>query len=107
MGAIGRRFAAGRNGMTRSNRGSTSLKRRKRVGNSMQDYDQLPAELRAWLSRAILPWRPRSVRKAFERALASTHDRQLALQRLDQIEEQMIAKDARTVWGDDHPATTL
>ncbi len=71
----------------------------------MREFDRLPAELRAWLARAVLPWRPRSVRKAYDRALARTGDRSQALTILDAIEARLVAKDARVVWGGDHPAT--
>ena len=36
------------------NLGATTLKSRKRSGNPMQDYDNLPPELRRWLSEAAL-----------------------------------------------------
>ena len=52
------------------NRGQTSLKSSLRNEDPMQDFDRLSQELRAWIAAADLPWRPRSVRKTFERALA-------------------------------------
>lgn len=70
----------------------------------MQEFDRLPAELRCWLATAALPWRPRSVRRSFDRALARTGDRDLALAELDRLQARLIARDARQVWGDDHPA---
>jgi hypothetical protein len=70
----------------------------------MREFDRLPAELRAWLAVAILPWRPRSVRKAYERALAATGDRKRALSALDRLEARLVARDARAVWGGDHPS---
>ena len=69
----------------------------------MREYDRLPAELRAWLATAVLPWRPRSVRRAFDRAIARTQDKTLALQELDRMQDRLVAKDARKVWGQDHP----
>ncbi|MEM6679272.1 MAG: DUF6525 family protein [Pseudomonadota bacterium] len=69
----------------------------------MRDFDLLPAELRAWLAGAVLPWRPRSVRRSFERALARTGDRRLALAELDRLQQRLIARDARQIWGADHP----
>jgi len=89
--------------MTR-NLGRTSLKGRRRRGDPMRDYDLLPLPLRRWLSSAALPWRPRSVRQAYARALARTRDAELALQELDRIEARLISADARKVWGSDHPA---
>lgn len=71
----------------------------------MREFDRLPAELRAWLAAAVLPWRPRSVRKAYDRALSRCGDRILALSTLDAIEARLVAKDAHAIWGGDHPAT--
>ena len=45
------------------NLGETNLRRRRRVGNPMHEFDQLPKPLRKWLSKAILPWSPASVRR--------------------------------------------
>lgn len=82
----------------RGNLGKTNLKLRRRNEDSMREFDRLPPELRAWLAAAILPWRPRSVRSAFERALARTKDHSRALQELDRLQDRLIAKDARGVW---------
>ena len=87
----------------RGNRGQTSLKLKRRTEDPMRDYDRLPPELRAWLAGAVLPWRPRSVRRAFEFAVARTRDRACALQELDRLQDRLVAKDARAVWGDAHP----
>ncbi len=70
----------------------------------MRAYDGLPAELRAWLAGAVLPWRPASVRKAFERALAETGDRARALARLDALQDLLVGRDVAAIWGEDHPA---
>lgn len=69
----------------------------------MHDYDRLPAEVRVWLSSAVLPWRPRSVKRTYERALAKTHCRAKALDELERIEKRLIARDVRNIWGDTHP----
>ncbi len=69
----------------------------------MREFDRLPPELRAWLAAAILPWRPRSVRRAFEKAVARTQDKASALRELDRLQERLVAKDAGKVWGQDHP----
>jgi len=87
----------------RGNRGNTSLKLKRRNEDSMREYDRLPAELRAWLAAAVLPWRPRSVRDAFERALARTKDHSRALEELDQLQDRLVAKDSRDVWGPAYP----
>jgi hypothetical protein len=87
----------------RGNRGKTSLKLKRRNEDPMREFDRLPAELRAWLASAVLPWRPRSVRRAFDRAMARTHDRSRALEELDRLQDKLVAKDAREVWGHKHP----
>ncbi|MBD3765480.1 MAG: hypothetical protein IE927_12330 [Rhodobacterales bacterium] len=88
----------------RGNRGTTSLKRKRRNENPMRDFDRLPADLRARLAAAVLPWRPRSVRRAFDRALAETGDRGFALSRLTALQGRLVARDAAAVRGPDHPA---
>ncbi|MEO1470581.1 MAG: DUF6525 family protein [Pseudomonadota bacterium] len=89
-----------------SNRGATSLRLSRRGGDPMREFDRLPAALRAWLAGAALPWRPRSVRRAFERALARTGDEARALEMLERRQRRLVAADARRVWGADHPAAT-
>jgi hypothetical protein len=90
--------------MKRTNRGCTSLKRRQRREDPMREYDRLPAELRLWLARAALPWRPASVRRAFARALARTGDRARALAELDRLQARRVSEDAARIWGPAHPA---
>jgi hypothetical protein len=72
----------------------------------MREFDRLPAVLRHWLASAILPWRPRSVRRSFDRAFARTGDADLALAELGRLQQRLIAQDARQVWGADHPASS-
>ena len=76
------------------NRGATSLKRKRRSEDPMREFDGLPVELRAWLASAVLPWRPRSVRRAFDRVFARTRDKARALEELDRLQERLVAKDA-------------
>lgn len=85
------------------NQGATSLKRKRRRGDPMRDFDRLPAELRAWLAAAVLPWRPRSVQRAFDKALSRTRNTSRALRELDLLQERLLSRDARKIWGDDHP----
>ncbi len=87
----------------RGNRGQTGLRLKRRNEDPMREYDRLPAELRAWLAAAVLPWRPQSVRRAFERAVARTRDRARALEELDRLQDKLVAKDARQVWGQEYP----
>lgn len=86
------------------NRGQTSLKSKRRSTNPMQEFDRLPADLRAWVALADLPWRAKSVKQAFDRAVTRTGDTRLALMELDALQARLIAKDARAVWGQSHPS---
>ncbi|MEL6548672.1 MAG: DUF6525 family protein [Pseudomonadota bacterium] len=70
----------------------------------MQDFDQLPPELRRWVASAVLPWSVATVRKAFDRALAKTGSVALALEELDRRQNAKLEKDAPLVWGAGHPA---
>lgn len=90
-----------------SNRGQTSLKRRRRTSDAMKDFDRLPSELRCWLAKAVLPWRPRSVKRTFASALSRTNDPDRALREMDRIEQRLIARDVRKTWGEDHPAAAI
>ena len=86
-----------------SNKGVTSLKRRRRPGGGMREFDRLPADLRIWLTSAVLPWGPRSVHRTYTKALARTESAEHALQELDRIQSRLIARYARKIWGADHP----
>lgn len=88
------------------NLGRTGLKCRRRHEDPMREFDRLPAELRAWIAAADLPWRPRSVHRSFKRALSRTGDKSRALEELNRIQERLMSKDARHVWGRDHPAVS-
>lgn len=89
--------------MRTGNRGKTGLRLKRRSGDPMRDYDRLPPDLRAWLATAVLPWRPKSVRIAFERALARTRDKARAIEELDRLQDRLVARDARGIWGADYP----
>lgn len=70
----------------------------------MDDYDRLPPELRQWVAGAMLPWRARSVKQAFDKALKQTGDRTRALQELDDLQKRLVARDGPAVWGECYPA---
>lgn len=75
------------------NLGRTGLRRRRGAGAPMADYDRLPPDLRAWLAQAVLPWSPRSVARAFGRALARRRgDRAAALSELDRLQTRRLAQ---------------
>lgn len=89
----------------RRNLGNSSLKRRRRSGSTMTEYDQLPTDLRIWLAGAVLPWSPRSLKRLWPEVLKQVgDDPEAAQQRLSEIEAGQIARDARMVWGRAHPA---
>ena len=67
---------------------------------SLAEYD---AFTRAWLAAAILPWSPRSVRRAYRRAAARTGSGASALAELDRMQARLVARDSRKVWGETHP----
>ncbi len=75
------------------NLGQTKLRRRRRNENPMQEFDRLPPILRSWVSQAALPWRPRSVLRAYNAALARTGDQSRALDELRRLESVQLAKD--------------
>tara|TARA_B110000003_G_scaffold87285_1_gene89393 strand:+ start:9304 stop:9585 length:282 start_codon:yes stop_codon:yes gene_type:complete len=86
-----------------NNLGKTSLKRKRRNENPLLDYDRLPRDLRTWVANAELPWRPRSVLKAYERAFLKTGDRNKAMNELNNIQHRLVARDAIVIWGKNHP----
>lgn len=76
-----------------ANLGQTTIKRRKRQGDPMQAYDQLPVALRRWIANAALPWSPNSVRNTWSRARARGLSEQDALKFLSQCETGMLRQD--------------
>ena len=80
--------------MKQSNLGQTKLRKRRRREDPMREFDRLPAHLRCWLANAAMPWRPRSVKRAYERALTKTGDPTLAIVELERLQTKKIAKDA-------------
>lgn len=76
------------------NLGHTTLRRKRRRTDPMQDFDRLPRVLRTWLAGAALPWAPASVLRTYGRALRRTGDADAALAELDRIERRLVEKDA-------------
>jgi hypothetical protein len=66
-----------------------------RSSNPMRDHDRLPPPLRLWATQALRPWCPRSLRRAFERALARTGSVEAALRRLEACEAATLAREGR------------
>ena len=75
------------------NLGQTSMRKRRRVEDPMREFDGLPPRLRVWLAQAAMPWRPRSVLRAYNRALAERGDPEEALAELDRLQSFRLAKD--------------
>ena len=72
----------------------------------MREFDGLPSEVRNWMASAQLPWSPRSVRRAYHKALSRTGDSDEAIRTLDEMQSRLVAKDVKRVWGADHPAAS-
>ncbi|MCA0928264.1 DUF6525 family protein [Ruegeria profundi] len=77
------------------NLGQTKLRKRRRRENPMREFDRLPPILRSWVSQAALPWRPRSVLRAYNTALAKTGSQSRALEELRRLEAVQLAKDTQ------------
>ncbi|MFG6508908.1 MULTISPECIES: DUF6525 family protein [unclassified Sulfitobacter] len=75
----------------------SGLKQRRRQGNPMAAFDQLPPPLRAWLAQAALPWSPRSAHRLWCRALQRCKgDVAQAVSHLSRAERRMLAQDRLT-----------
>lgn len=75
------------------NIGATRLRGRRRSADPMRTFDALPAPLRQWLSEAVLPWSPASVKRVWtlKRARGVSPDEILAS--LSQAETRTLARD--------------
>ena len=71
----------------------------------MHRFDGLPLPLRHWLHHAALPWSVTSALRIWQRAISDNRgDERAALAALARAEARTLARDARRVWGGDHPA---
>ena len=75
------------------NLGETKLRKRRSQSDPMRDFDRLPKLLRDWLNGAALPWRPKSVHRAYNKALRQTGNSELALKKLEQLQQQKLSVD--------------
>lgn len=78
--------------MTR-NLGTTSLRRKRRARDPMAHYDNLPLELRQWLSTAALPWSPASAQRIWVKSRAKGLSAEETLLSLSLAEAKTLAKD--------------
>lgn len=82
----------------------TSSLTRRGCARPMDRYDRLPAELRAWLAGAALPWSAASALRLWTRLQRETGgDTALVLRRLAQAEARMLARDCPRIWGAAYP----
>jgi hypothetical protein len=79
------------------NLGATSLRRKRRSGDPMKNYDALPEPLRNWLSQAALPWSPDSAQRIWKRAHSQGQSAQDALRALSHAEERTLARDRQSL----------
>jgi len=82
---------------------NSSLRRKKKHRDLMKCYDELPRELRRWLSSALLPWSPRSALKAYQKALRTKGCSEGALAELDKKQTRLLEKDCAIIWGEQYP----
>lgn len=87
----------------KTNLGASSLRRKRRLGNPMAAYDDLPTPLRRWLSQAALPWSPASARRIWSRSLAKGLSPQDALQALSRAEARTLANDKMAMQASSKP----
>ena len=78
-----------------NNLGETKIKKRRSQSDPMKDFDKLPKILRDWLNLAALPWRPKSVFRAYNKALRQTGDPNLALRQLEKLQQQKLSIDQK------------
>ncbi len=75
------------------NLGQTKLRKKRSQSDPMRDFDRLPKLLRDWLNSAALPWRPKSVYRAYNKALRQTGNSKLALEKLEKLQQQKLSVD--------------
>ena len=77
----------------KKNLGDTKLRKHRRTSDPMKEFDRMPKLLREWLSGAALPWAPKSVYRAYNRALRQTGDPDLALRQLEKLQQHKLSID--------------
>ena len=74
------------------------------LGHGMTEHDRLPAPLRAFMIQSELPWSAGSVLTIWRKARARGDSPEAALARVKRAAAATLAREARNVWGPDHPA---
>jgi hypothetical protein len=87
------------------NLGQCSLRRKRRFGDPMTAYDNLPTPLRLWLSEAALPWSPASVRRVWSKSRARGLTQEEALELLNAAEARTLARDRQSTFFGVNPQT--
>lgn len=66
----------------------------------MVAYDRLPADLRAWLAQAALPWSPHSALRIWCSAMKTCGNDKVAAQLyLSQLEIKKLKQEEGIIWG--------
>ena len=81
--------------MDKKNLGETRLRKRRRASDPMKEFDRMPKLLREWLNGALLPWAPKSVYRAYKKALKKNGDPKIALQYLDNLQQKRLSADQK------------
>ena len=79
----------------RKNLGETKLRKHRRTSDPMKEFDRLPKLLREWLRGASLPWAPKSVYRAYNKALRQTGNSGLAIKKLEELQQQKLFIDQK------------
>ena len=79
----------------KKNLGETKLRKHRRNSDPMKEFDRLPKLLREWLRGASLPWAPKSVYRAYNKALRQTGNSGLALKKLEELQQQKLFIDQK------------
>jgi len=81
------------------NLGQCSLRRKRRSGDPMATYDDLPTPLRQWLSQAALPWSPASARRIWLKSRAKGLSTEDTILSLSQAEARTLARDRQITFA--------
>ena len=71
----------------------TKLKKKRKKGDPMHEFDCLPPLLRRWVRDADMPWSPISVKRVYMKALKKTGSSGIALAELDKIQGKRLSKE--------------
>ncbi|WP_108836166.1 DUF6525 family protein [Tateyamaria sp. Alg231-49] len=78
------------------NLGQSSLRRKRRSGDPMDAFDELPAPVRQWVAQAALPWSPASVHNIWSKSRAKGLSAEEALRTLTHAEARTLARDRQS-----------